>query len=87
MPEVPVSVALKMKPLLRQIWRKFRKRQPVCPRCGARWAEYGWDHESAYGERISARCENFHEFVVDFDDDFVVQEVVDDDDPAGQYDA
>jgi hypothetical protein len=85
MPEV--SVALKMKPLLRQIWQEFRKRQPVCPRCGARWAEYGWDHESDYGERISARCENFHEFVIDFDDDFVVQEVVDDDDPASQYDA
>jgi hypothetical protein len=84
MPEVPVSVALKMKPLLRQIWREFSKRQPVCPRCGARWAEYGWDHESAYGERISAACKKRHEFVIDFDDDFVIQEVASDDDQASE---
>jgi hypothetical protein len=84
MPEVPVNIALKMKPLLRKAWRKFRKRQPACPRCGARWAEYGWDHGSAYGECISARCENFHEFVIDFDDDFVIEEVVRDDDETGE---
>jgi hypothetical protein len=84
MPEVPVSVALKMKPLLRQIWQEFRKRQPVCPRCGARWAEYGWDHPSVYSERISARCRNFHEFIIDFDDDFIIEEVKCDDDETGE---
>jgi len=77
MPEVPVSVALKMKRLLHAVWQEFVKRQPTCPKrkCGASWAEHGWDHQSAYGERIRARCENFHEFVIDFDDDFVIQEV------------
>jgi hypothetical protein len=45
-----------MKRLLHEIWQEFVKHQPTCPRCGAPWAEYGWDHESAYGERISAAC-------------------------------
>jgi hypothetical protein len=84
MPEVPVSVALKMKRRLREIWRDFVKHRPTCPTCGARWAEYGWDHESDYGERISAACKKRHEFVIDFDDDFVVQEVTDDDDQASE---
>jgi hypothetical protein len=84
MPEVPVSVALKMKRRLREIWRDFVQHRPTCPTCGARWDEYGWDHESAYGERISARCENFHEFVIDFDDDFVIEEVKCDDDETGE---
>jgi hypothetical protein len=63
-----------MKALLREVWQEFVKRQPNCPKCRAPWAEYGWDHESAYGECISARCKEFHEFIVDFDDDFVVKE-------------
>jgi hypothetical protein len=75
MPEVPVS--LEMKRLLHEIWQEFSEHQPTCPKCGAPWAEYGWDHESAYGERISAACENFHEFVIDFDDDFIIQEATD----------
>jgi hypothetical protein len=74
MPEVPVDIALKMKALLHQVWQEFVKHQPTCPCCGAPWAEHGWDHPSAYSERISARCENFHEFVIDFDDDFVIEE-------------
>jgi hypothetical protein len=84
MPEVPLAVAIQMKQLLRKVWQKFLKRQPVCPRCGAAWAEYGWDHQSDYGERISAACKKEHEFVIDFDDDFVVQEVTRDDDPASE---
>jgi hypothetical protein len=82
MPEVPVSS--EMKRLLHEIWQEFLKHKPVCPHCRAPWAEYGWDHESAYGERISAACEKRHEFVIDFDDDFVVLEVTRDDDPASE---
>jgi hypothetical protein len=84
MPEVSIQAAMRMKALLHEVWQEFVKHRPTCPRCGAPWAEHGWDHESAYGERISARCENFHEFVIDFDDDFVVQEVTDDDDQASE---
>jgi ribosomal protein S27AE len=83
MPEVPVSVAWQMKALLHEVWQEFVEHQPICPRCGAPWAEHGWDHRSAYGERISAACENGHEFV-DFEDDFVIQEVTDDDDQASE---
>jgi hypothetical protein len=75
MPEVSIDIALKMKALLRQVWQDFVKRQPTCPRCGAPWAERGWDHPSVYSERISARCRNFHEFIIDFDDDFIIEEV------------
>jgi len=74
MPKVPVSVAFKMKRLLHEVWQEFSKHQPTCPKCGAPWAEYGWDHESAYGERIRACCANSHEFVINFDDEFEIEE-------------
>jgi ribosomal protein S27AE len=79
-----MNVVWRMKALLHEVWQEFVEHQPICPRCGAPWAEHGWDHRSLYGERISAACENGHEFVIDFDDDFVIQEVTDDDDQTSE---
>jgi Zn finger protein HypA/HybF involved in hydrogenase expression len=73
-PDVDWKTAMEQKRVLHEVWQEFLEDQPTCPTCGAPWYEYGWDHESAYSERISACCENFHEFVIDFDDGFVIEE-------------